>query len=47
MMQPEKVLFPTFLSFRRKLESSEFNTFWIPDKVRHDGLRTFYATIKE
>jgi len=31
----------TFLSFRRKPESSHFNTFWMPDQVRHDELGLF------
>ena len=35
-----------FLSFRRKPESSIFNTFWMPDQVRHDGFGTFYETVK-
>jgi len=29
------------LSFRRKPESSNFNMFWMPDQVRHDGIRLF------
>ncbi len=28
-------------SFRWKLESSVFRTFWMPDQVRHDGLIDF------
>ena len=31
-------------SFRRKLESSKINKFWIPDQVRHDEQGTFYET---
>ncbi len=45
---------PLFRSFRRKPESSDFSTFWMPvedpvssgDQVRHDELGTFYETIK-
>jgi hypothetical protein len=33
-------------SFRRKPESSEFNEFWMPDHVRHDGFETFYELVK-
>jgi len=33
-------------SFRRTPESSKFNTFWMPDQVRHDGFGTFYEFIK-
>jgi hypothetical protein len=29
------------LSFRRKPESSNSNMFWMPDQVRHDGIRLF------
>jgi hypothetical protein len=35
-MNSQKVVFPIFLSFRRKPESSKFNRFWMPDQVRHD-----------
>ena len=35
----------TFLSFRRKPESSKFNAFWMPDQVRHDDFETFYDAI--
>jgi len=34
-----------FLSFRRKPESFEFNEFWMPDQVRHDGFETLYETV--
>jgi hypothetical protein len=27
-----------YLSFRRKPESSDFSTFWMPDQVRHDEI---------
>jgi hypothetical protein len=27
-------------------ESSNFNKFWMPDQVRHDGFGAFYETIK-
>ena len=29
-----------------KPESSNFNYFWMPDQVRHDGFGTFYEAIK-
>jgi hypothetical protein len=37
-----------FLSFRRKPESSDFSTFWMPDQVRHDecGLFTRPSKLK-
>jgi hypothetical protein len=41
-----KSQFYALASFRRKPESSNINTFWMPDQVRHDDLRTFYETIK-
>ena len=28
-----------------KPESSNFNAFWMPDQVRHDGFGTFYEAI--
>jgi len=52
-MTSQKVLFPVFLSFRRKRtnvvrwpESSKFNLFWMPDQVRHDDSWTSHKTIK-
>jgi hypothetical protein len=32
-----------FLSFRRKPESSDFSTFWMPDQVRHDEKNQFFV----
>ena len=34
------------MSFRRMPESSNFNKFWMPDQVRHDGFGTFYENVK-
>jgi hypothetical protein len=28
-----------------KPESSNFNKFWMPDQVRHDGVGTFYEAV--
>jgi len=36
-----------FLSFRPKPVSSYFNKFWMPDRVRHDGFKIFYESIKK
>jgi len=33
-------------SFRRKPESSNSNMFWMPDQVRHDGIRLFTGASK-
>ena len=33
------------MSFRRRRESCDFNTFWMPNQVRHDELGTFCETI--
>ena len=30
----------------KQRESSNFNRFWMPDQVRHDGFWTFYESIK-
>jgi hypothetical protein len=29
----------------KQRESSNFNGFWMPDQVRHDGFWTFYESI--
>jgi hypothetical protein len=47
VMNSQKVVWRRLLSFRRRPESSEFNKFWMPDQVRHDGFETFYEHVND
>ncbi|MFH1489848.1 MAG: hypothetical protein ABII06_13180 [Pseudomonadota bacterium] len=33
------------LAFVSKPDTSKFNTFWMPDPVRHDDFETFYESV--
>ena len=45
LMDSRKVEKFSFPSFQRKLESSKFNTFWMPDQAQHDDFYTFYEIV--
>ena len=46
MTVAQKGEYHTLALFRRMLEFSLFNTFWIPDQVRHDVSGTFCEFVK-